>query len=332
MENSTSLTRPGEGFEIALRNALDLWADATTHSTSHRREELMHDKRVAVIGFFSFVRKHPAAVKSADVRLWREDLESKGLKPATIYARVSRLSSFYEWAMRAPQLRETITSNPVRLARPKAPRAYQTESVQSLSDDQVRRLVTIIREKAKQGSVVAKRDYALLLFYLLTGMRRSEVMSLRGRNVEEREGVLIVRSKVKGSDYVEREVRDSSVQAALIEYLTASGRAQVLARDSPVWTRHDRAGRPGAALTSHAFAHNLKRYAEEAGIKSIHVHQMRHTYARMVAEDTGSITETQDALGHRNVSTTRVYVQRIAVKRDKHSERISLRVLNQGDS
>lgn len=292
----------------------------------------MHDKRVAVIGFFSFVRKHPAAVKPADVRSWREDLESKGLKPATVYARVSRLSSFYEWAMRALRLRETITINPVRLARPKAPRAYQTESVQSLTDDQVRRLVTIIREKAGQGSVIAKRDYALLLFYLLTGMRRSEVISLRGRNVEERAGVLIVRSKVKGSDYVEREVRDSSVQAALVEYLTASGRAQALDTDAPVWTRHDRAGRPGAALTSHAFAHNLKRYAEEAGIKSIHVHQMRHTYARMVAEDTGSITETQDALGHRNVSTTRVYVQRIAVKRDKHSERISLRVLNQGDS
>jgi integrase len=41
-----------------------------------------------------------------------------------------------------------------------------------------------------------------------------------------------------------------------------------------------------------------------------------------VAEDSGSITETQDALGHRNAATTRVYVQRIAVKRDKHSERI----------
>jgi integrase len=42
----------------------------------------------------------------------------------------------------------------------------------------------------------------------------------------------------------------------------------------------------------------------------------------MVAEDSGSITETQDALGHKNVATTRLYVQRIAVRRDRHSERI----------
>ena len=33
--------------------------------------------------------------------------------------------------------------------------------------------------------------------------------------------------------------------------------------------------------------------------------------------------ETQDALGHKNPATTRVYVRRIAVKRDKHSEEIA---------
>jgi integrase len=47
----------------------------------------------------------------------------------------------------------------------------------------------------------------------------------------------------------------------------------------------------------------------------------------MVAEETGSITETQDALGHRNLATTRVYVQRIAMKRDKHSRKILKRLV-----
>jgi integrase len=46
----------------------------------------------------------------------------------------------------------------------------------------------------------------------------------------------------------------------------------------------------------------------------------------MVAEDSGSIIETQDALGHKNVTTTRVYVQRIAVRKDKHSELILKRI------
>jgi integrase len=140
-------------------------------------------------------------------------------------------------------------------------------------------------------------------------------------------GVLILRGRVKGSDYVEREVRDVAARSALTDYLSTAGRLKALKTDAPLWTRHDRAGKPGAALTSHAFARNLKLYGREIGLENVHVHQTRHTYARMVAEETGSIIETQDALGHRHASTTRIYVQRIAVKRDKHSERISERLL-----
>ena len=133
---------------------------------------------------------------------------------------------------------------------------------------------------------------------------------------------LVIRSRVKGGDYLGREVSDPSVRDALLDYLGASGRLDALKTNSPIWTRHDYAGRPGAALSSHSFVENLKRYARAAGVGEVHLHQTRHTYARMVAESTGSITETQDALGHRNVATTRVYVQRIAVKRDKHSQNI----------
>lgn len=114
---------------------------------------------------------------------------------------------------------------------------------------------------------------------------------------------------------------------ALPDYLESCGRADALKSGRPLWTRHDQAGPPGAPLTSHAFAKNLKRYAREAGIEKIPIHQKRHTFARMVAEETGSIVETQDALGHRNLRTTRVYLTRIAVKRDKHSRAITSRLI-----
>jgi integrase len=315
-----------KAYEAALRNAVGLWAEATTAPTSLRRDELAHDKREAANSFFSYVGKHPSEVTPLDVTEWRRELEARNLKPATVYARLSRLSSFFEWAMRDPTLGQVINNNPVRLARPKAPKAYQTESSKALDDTQLRTLVNVVRSKAATGEVVAKRDLAILLFLLLTGMRRSEVIGLRGGDLERAEDILIVRNKVKGGDYVGREVRDPQVQAALYDYLECCGRLRALETNGPLWTRHDRAGKPGAQLTSHAFSHNLKSYAKEAGIENIHVHQTRHTFARMVAEETGSMMETQDALGHRNLSTTRVYVQRISVKRDKHSEHISKRL------
>jgi integrase len=329
MTDSEGLVPLKNDLEAVLRNAAAVWADSSTRQTSLRRGDLLRDKVAAVSAFFAFMGKHPAEITPMDVRAWRSSLEAQGLKPATVYARLSRLSSFYEWVIGDARLGEAVKSNPVRLARPKAPRAYQTESVSSLTDEQVRGLISVVRGKADGGSIIAKRDYALLMFYLVTGMRRSEVINLRGGDLEEREGVLILRGRVKGSDYVEREVRDQSARVALKDYLEAVGRLKALKTDAPLWTRHDRAGKPGAALTSHAFARNLKLYGKEIGLQNVHIHQTRHTYARMVAEETGSIIETQDALGHRHASTTRVYVQRIAVKRDKHSERISSRLLKE---
>lgn len=113
---------------------------------------------------------------------------------------------------------------------------------------------------------------------------------------------------------------------ALVEYLTSSDRMNVLQSNRPLWTRHDRAGRAGATLSSHSFVKNLKAYAEEAGIKHIHLHQTRHTFARIYAEDSGSMIETQDALDHEHLGTTRAYVQTIAVKKDKFSGSIRNRM------
>jgi integrase len=319
----------GEGA-VALTNALCLWAEAVTASSTERRDELLNYKRKAVESFFNFAGKLPAGVSPLDVERWRKHLESarpegQGLSPSTVYVRVCFLSSFFEWAMRDPVLRAHITSNPARLALPKAPKAYQTESVKAWTDEQLQAIVEVVRAKAAAGEIVGKRDYALLLFYLVTGMRRQEVISLRGGDIKIDDFITLT-GKVKGGDYVGREVRDPLLKEALTDYLESCGRLGVLKTDSPLWTRHDRAGRPGAALSSHAFVKNLKRYAREAGVGDVHLHQTRHSFARIVSEETGSITDTQDALGHRNSATTRVYVQRIAIKRDKHSGHITSRL------
>jgi integrase len=326
-----ALVPAGEGKDFALRTALHLWATATTDAESHCRRDLLRAKQQAAADFFSYCGKLPGEVRPVDVEAWRKALEGRAFKPATVYARLSRLSSFYEWAMRDPQLAGLVEKNPVRLARPKAPKAYQTESIKSLDDEQVSVLLTRLREKAAAGDLVGKRDYALLLLFVTTGMRRQEVIGLRGSDVELRKDDLIIRCRVKGGDYVARSVEEPLVREALLDYLRSCGRENALSSERPVWTRHDRAGRPGAPLTSHAFAKNLKRYARDAGIGKIHIHQTRHTFARVVSEETGSLAETQEALGHKNLATTRAYVQRIAVRRDKHSRRITERLLSRQD-
>jgi site-specific recombinase XerD len=263
-------------------------------------------------------------VTPADVQSWCDGMrreDGRRLASATIYARVSFLSSFYAWAQRELGLR----ANPALLARPKAPKPYQTESTKSWTDEELSRITAVVAARAAGGDLVGKRDLALLLMYTSTGLRREEVMGLRGRDVQVAEEGLVIGGRVKGGRYRAREVRDPEAKAALLDYLTAAGRLHVLKTDSPVWTRHDHPKFAGEPLTSHAFARNLKLYAREAGIEHVHLHQTRHTFGRIVAEETGSMTATQDALDHANLSTTTVYVQRISVKRDLHSAAVARR-------
>jgi hypothetical protein len=138
-------------------------------------------KRAAAASFFSHTSLHPAEVRPADVERWRTHLEERGFKPATVYAKISRLSSFYEWVMKEPTLGQYITSNPARLAMPKCPKPYQTESTKALDDEQMTALIRVVRRKAEAGETTGKRDYALLLFFITTGMRRREVIGLRGQ-------------------------------------------------------------------------------------------------------------------------------------------------------
>jgi integrase len=318
-----------QGDNLAVLNAIGLWADSCTLPDAGRREDLLRDKRRAVEVFFAFTGKHPGDVTPQDVKRWQGALAEKGLRPNTVYVRTSFLSSFYEWLMHDPALGRHIARNPVERARPRAPKAYQTESVKSLTDAELNALLAVVAERAAAGDVVGKRDYSLLLLFVATGMRRAEILSLRGRDLRLDDG-LVITSRVKGGNYAGREVADPQVRRALLDYLSSAGRLHVLKSDAPVWTRHDRAGGPGEPLSSHCYVKNLKKYARAAGIDGFHLHRTRHTFARIVAEETGSIVETQDALNHSNPSTTRVYVQRIAVKRDRHGAVVMRRFAGAG--
>jgi integrase/recombinase XerC len=326
-DTALQLAAPGERQDsVALRNAIRVWADGTTNKLAHNPEALVRDKRTAVESFFKMAAKSPEGVDVTDVETWRSHMEEQGLKPNTVYTRVSLLASFFQWLMREPTLGQHLRQNPVRPAMPKRPQSYQTEATKAYTDEEMNALLAAVRAEADGGSVKAMRDYALLLIYFLSGLRRREVISLRGRDVELKGKGMVINYRRKGGRYQGRDLLESSAVRALLSYLEASGRGDVLGSERPLWTRHDRAGKAGAPLCSHAFAKNLKAYAKSAGVKNARIHRTRHTFGRLVAEQTGSLIETQDALDHANLSTTRVYVERIVVKKDKYSRGIAERM------
>lgn len=332
---------------LAVLEIAELWADARTDATSPRRADLIRDKVHILLAFFEFVAKPPAAVQPQDIRRWQHDLERQGLAPQTVYGHISRVSSFYTWAMQEDRLAQVIKANPVRLARPKAPKPYQSTGTKALSTKELVALVTVVETRAQAGDMIAKRDYALLLFYVLSGMRRREIIQLQWGDIElQDDSSLVLTTQVKGGTYLTREIADPSVSTALLDYLQASDRWAGMQPTTPLWVAHDAAQttKPGAArsvkqlgkqkvarhpgrpLTSHGFVKRLQQYAKQAGVKDMHLHRTRHSFAALVGESAESLTEVQEALNHRHSATTRVYLERITRKRDKHSRAIAQRL------
>jgi len=260
-----------------VKTAVSNWTDAITSSESPRRADIRRDKTNAALSFFAFCGKAPAEVTAADVRGWQEEMEGKGLAAPTVYTRVCHLSSFFRWLMKDPSLGQVIRSNPVGYAHPKAPRPYQTRSAKALTKKQTAALLNVAQARAKSGGLTGKRDYAMLLLYIGTGLRRNEVIEMRGGDLQIEDDEIVIRVRIKGGDYQNRAVDSRRFRAALLDYLRSSRRLHVLRDDWPLWTRHDRAGKPGEPLSSWSFVENLKRCAKEAGIGKIHLHQTRHT-------------------------------------------------------
>src|ERR1043165_9284537 len=131
-DSETALVPMEADLQVALRGAVSLWASATT-SESERRAGLLRDKERIIISFFRHAEKLPSEVEPQDVQAWLRDLEGKGISAGTAYQHACLLSSFYSWAMKDPEVGRHVRRNPARLARPKAPKPYQTEAGKGLS-------------------------------------------------------------------------------------------------------------------------------------------------------------------------------------------------------
>ncbi len=315
-----------DNFSISLdvNSVVESWLTRTVNSSLKRSSDIRNDKSKAVFDFFDFCAKSAEAVLPGDVEEWRWNLKSQRLADGTIYNRISALSQFFEYLRKEVGMMKFIPINPAKVSLPKAVKPFQSESVKALSREELCKLLEAVGIHALGKQPLHLRDYALLQFYVATGRRRAEIINLRGNSIEIKDDRFFIKAKVKGGFFLNFELDDETTQNALFEYLAATNRADIFGKDEPLWLRHDKGA--GASknkgLTSHGLVRRMEIYAVEAGIKHFHIHRLRHSFAKIVSEYSESMAETQEALGHSNIKTTQIYVQRLAVKKDKHSKSI----------
>lgn len=328
-------------LKAEIDNSIEQWTQATTDQSLQRAKDITRDKTRALRSFFSVVQKQPDEITSQDVLEWRRFLQQEqNLSERYIYTNLSHLSSYFEW-LKKTELGAFLKINPVRSAMPKPPRKYNSPKAKSLTDEELSKLWLYLEDLASDDkNLIAVRDYAIFRFFTATGMRREEVIDLGMEDIRFEEDRILIHTRVKGGNYEWRTIGDDEVKTALERYLRSAKRLSLIGKKGKaLWIRFDRGAEAAAIdrrgnnllsneprLSSHSFDRQIKKYAREAGIEHLHIHQFRHTFARIVSEDSGSIIETQEALGHKDIQTTQVYVNRIKFKKDKFSRNIRDRI------
>lgn len=152
------------------------------------------------------------------------------------------------------------------------------------------------------------RDRAMLELMYATGLRVSELLSLRFRNVNMQNGLITV----YGKGNKQRSVPVSSFALEFLRKYIDSPRKRVKgSKDTDIIFLN----RDGKALSRTYFFMQVKRYAEEKGIdSSVSPHTLRHCFATHLLENGASLRAVQEMLGHSNIATTQIYTE-VSTKR-----------------
>lgn len=230
-------------------------------------------------------------------------LEAEGLKTyirqiqeqysrPTVARKISAIRSFYKY-LRREQL---IDEDPSKLVRgPKLTRKLPS----CLDRDEVVRLLL-----APDMTVLGVRDRALMEVLYATGMRVSELCSLKVHDYNQE----AMEMRVTGKGSKERVVLlNQSANAWLRKYLNeywpklAGGRTPQ--PESPLFV-----SRQATRLSSRSVHRVVLKYAKKAKIeKQITPHTLRHTFATHLLEGGADLRVVQDLLGHTTINTTQIY-------------------------
>jgi integrase/recombinase XerD len=233
---------------------------------------------------------------------------SQKLTPKTIYNIYVSLASFFRWASREFQLENPVQGVPRPRVPPDAPvEPFKKEEVEALikACDFSQEAVTDRRRKFVMPRPTAKRDKAILLTLLDTGLRAGELCALRIADVDMKTGRVQVRpgeaGKAKGG----------------------KGRVVYLGKSALrfLW-RHLAEQEDGEEANAPLFVGLLQRpfnptalrlvinsLGEKAGVRKCHPHRFRRTFAITYLRSGGDVFTLKALLGHSDLTMVQYYVR-----------------------
>ncbi|MGE4293145.1 MAG: tyrosine-type recombinase/integrase [Desulfovibrio sp.] len=220
-------------------------------------------------------------------------------KPKSTRRKLATLKSFFTFL----EQEEWVESSPFRKLRVRIERAKTLP--RTIPAESVARLLHCAQARqgpAKEHSrrfMAAVRDIAVLETLFSTGVRVSELCSLRTEHVDLAQRQILVLGKGKRERVI--PICDSSTLGALHEYVRSYG--EYLTSGEPFFLNRDL--RP---LSDQSVRRIIRKHQGLAGLTgSMTPHMFRHTIATLLLENGVDIRNIQRLLGHSSLAVTEIY-------------------------
>jgi len=215
-------------------------------------------------------------------------LKNKRRSDASIARFISSLRGFFKFTLTEKLLKQDPT------AHLEARKSWQTLP-RFLSQQEVDKLL----EQPNLNDNVGIRDRAMLELLYATGLRASELVSLRIPDVELEAGVLTCLGK--GSKQRRVPIGQSSIHF-LKGYFAIRQRLLEGKHSDTLFIELG-----GSPITRQKFWRIIKRYGESAALGHITPHMLRHSFATTMLENGADLRSVQMMLGHSDINTTQIY-------------------------
>lgn len=202
------------------------------------------------------------------------------------------LKTFFEWCTTAGYLR----SNPVTpIEKPRLPQRLP----RCLSHDEAQKILYQSVHAPVATELQRLRREAIVATFLMTGIRRQELLNLRHSDLDFHAGLLSVRS---GKGRKDRSIPlHPRLVPVLRRYIAEKNRHSVTSD----WLFSSM--KSDAQLTSKNLYAILKPIAKAANVKFT-PHMLRHTFGRELVESDFNVYKLKEIMGHSSVATTQTYV------------------------
>lgn len=257
--------------------------------------------------FSTWLGKPLAQTAPLDLIAYRQHLELRGLKTATIHKKLSVLRSFFSFVAQILGL-----PNPALCVQ--LPKIVDQSIKATLNLQEVGKLLSVI----DTDTIVGRRDLAIMGLLLVNGFRSIEVSRTNVGDIREIEGYTVLKVRGKGGKIADAKLRQD-VHDAILAYL---GDREDASPDEPLFFGIGNLAK--GRISPKTIQARVRHYLALAGIQkpNLSCHSLRHTCAVLTLSlGKADLVQVQRLLRHSDPKVTMRYIQTLDWLKDNAVDR-----------